>query len=283
MRETWALVRRVIEDSDIVLEVVDARDPLATRSEEVERIAERLGKRVIVVMNKADLVSREMVEQWRGYFERQGERAVYISVKYRLGTRKLMLAIKRAAPRIPATAVVVGYPNVGKSTIINYLRGRHVAPTSPKPGWTRGQQLVRAKTWLYVLDTPGIIRAPSTGDLALDVIRGLVDPGVLDDAVPHAIALLRRVLSFNPYALKEAYGIDCTSPDACNLERVIEEVGRVKRRLLKGGRVNVGEAARMIIKDWITGKLKYALPPPQVAAPSPHSPGCCSESAGRSA
>jgi Ras superfamily GTP-binding protein YlqF len=229
VRETWRLVRRVVEDGDVVLEVLDARDPLATRSEEVEKLADRLGKRLLVVLNKADLVERNVLEDWRAYFNSLGRHVVYISAKHRLGTRRLIVAIRSLAPRIPVTVVVVGYPNVGKSTIINYLKGRHVAPTSPKPGWTRGEQLVRAKSWLLVLDTPGIVKTASTGDLALDVIRGLVDPGTVDDPVPYAYALLKRVLFYNPNALKEAYGVEC------GLEEALEEIGKVKRRLLKGG------------------------------------------------
>lgn len=258
VKETWRLVRRVVEDGDVVLEVLDARDPGVTRNEEVERLAEKLGKRLVVVLNKADLVQREQLEKWKSYFESVGLRAVYISAKYRMGTRKLILAIRSVAPRIPTTVVVVGYPNVGKSTIINYLKGRHVASTSPKPGWTRGEQLVRAKSWLLVLDTPGIVKTQTSGDLAIDVIRGLVDPGTVDDPVPYAYALLKRVLSYNPDALKEAYGLECS------LENVFEEVGRVKRRLVKGGRVNVDEVARMILKDWIVGKIRYAAPPPNL-------------------
>lgn len=256
MKETWRLVRRVVEDGDIVLEVLDARDPIATRNEEVERLAERLGKRLLVVLNKADLVERELMEEWKSYFQSVGMPAVYVSAKHRLGTRRLIASIRDLAPRIPATVVVVGYPNVGKSTIINYLKGRHVAPTSPKPGWTRGEQLVRAKTWLLVIDTPGVVKTQSTGDLALDVVRGLVDPGTVDDPVPYAYALIRRILSYNPAALKEAYGIENAGED------VLEEIGRVKHRLRKGGRVDVEEAARIVLKDWITGRLKYAVPPP---------------------
>ncbi|ABL88222.1 small GTP-binding protein [Pyrobaculum islandicum DSM 4184] len=256
MKETWRLVRRVIEDGDVVLEVVDARDPGATRVEDVEKLADKLGKRLLIVLNKADLVERDVLEKWRSYFKSLGRAVVYISAKYRLGTRKLIVAIRSLAPRIPVTVVVVGYPNVGKSTIINYLKGRYVAPTSPKPGWTRGEQLVRAKSWLLVLDTPGVVKTMSTGDLALDVIKGLVDPGAIDDPVPYAYALLRRVLSYNPKALVEAYGIDC------DLENALEEIGRVKKRLLKGGKVNIDEAARIVLKDWIVGKLRYSTMPP---------------------
>lgn len=255
MAEAWRRVRRVVEDSDLVLEVLDARDPSATRSSELESLARGLGKRVIVAINKADLVPYELGLSWKRWFERLGLPAVYFSAKMRLGTRKLMAYIKRNAPSIPVKVAVVGYPNVGKSTVINYLRGRHVAPTSPKPGWTKGEQIVRAKSWLIVVDTPGVLPAEGDGDLALAVVRGAVDPFSVDDAVPYAVALIERVLRYNPSAL-EIYGYAGSSA-----EEALEYVGRRYGRLMKGGKVNIDEAARRIIKDWIEGRLIYYYEP----------------------
>ncbi|MEZ0247696.1 MAG: GTPase, partial [Thermoproteus sp.] len=254
-------VRRVVEDSDIVLEVLDARDPLATRNVDVEKLAKALGKRVIVALNKADLIPFEIGLKWKEWFEAQGAPAVFLSAKERLGTRKLMAYIKRLAPAIPVRVAVVGYPNVGKSTIINYLKGRHVASTSPKPGWTKGEQLVRAKTWLIVVDTPGVIQS-SPDDLALAVVQGAVDPGRVDDAVPYAAALIDRVLKLNPKAL-EIYGYRGSSA-----EEALEYVGRRYGRLMKGGRVNIDEAARRVLVDWIEGKLTYYYEPPSGTANS---------------
>ncbi|MFN7106350.1 MAG: GTPase, partial [Pyrobaculum sp.] len=217
-----------------------------------------LGRWLLVVINKADLVERESLEKWRAYFKSLGREVVYISAKHRLGTRKLVAAIRSLAPRIPTKVVVVGYPNVGKSTIINYLKGRHVASTSPKPGWTRGEQLVRAKSWLLVLDTPGIVKTTPSGELDLDVIRGLVDPGTIEDPVPYAYALLKRVVRYNPSALLEAYGVRCT------VEEALEVVGKARGTLLKGGKVDIDRVARAILKDWAVGRLKYSIPPPNL-------------------
>ncbi|MFN3804096.1 MAG: GTPase [Pyrobaculum sp.] len=258
MRETWRLVRKVLEDGDLALEVIDARDPAATRVEEVEKLSDRLGKRLLVVINKADLVERAVLEKWRAYIKSLGREAVYISAKHRLGTRRLVAAIRSLAPRIPTKVVVVGYPNVGKSTVINYLRGRHVVSTSPKPGWTKGEQLVRAKSWLLVLDTPGIVKAAPSGELDLDVIRGLVDPGTVEDPVPYAYALLKRVVKYNPSALFEAYGVGCA------VEEALEVVGKTRGMLLKGGKVDIDRVARTILKDWAAGRLKYSIPPPNL-------------------
>lgn len=262
MAEAWRRVRRVIEDSDVVLEVLDARDPLATRNSDVEKLASSLGKRIIAAINKADLVPLEVGLRWKRWFEAQGIPSVFFSAKERLGTRKLMVYIKRLAPAVPVKVAVVGYPNVGKSTIINYLKGRHVASTSPKPGWTKGEQLVRAKSWLLVVDTPGVLQARETEDRALAVIRGAIDPGRVDDAVPYAVALIQRVMQLNPKAL-EIYGYKGASA-----EEALEYVGRRYGRLMKGGRVNLDEAARRVIVDWIEGKLTYWYDPDSAQAPA---------------
>lgn len=254
MKGTWARARRVMEDSDVVLEVLDARDPAATRHPMVERAAEAMGKRLLAVLNKADLAERAALEAWKGALAREGIRAVYASAKLRMGTRLLLVAIRELAPRIPVKVAVVGYPNVGKSTIINYLKGRHVAPTSPVPGWTRGEQLVRAKTWLTVVDTPGVVTSEER-DPALMVVKGLVDPGRVEDPVPYAYALLRRVLAHNPAALREAYGVEAPPEEA------LEAVARAMGRLMRGGRPNVEEAARIVLRDWVRGRLRYSLYP----------------------
>jgi len=251
----WKRVRRVIEDADLVLEVLDAREPLLTRNTQVEKIALSLGKRLILVLNKADLVPFEVARRWKRHFERQYP-TIFISAKHRMGTRKLFYYIKRYAPVIPVRVAVVGYPNVGKSTIINYLRGRHVAPTSPTPGWTKGEQLVRAKTWLIVIDTPGVIPLGEEKDPVLLVIRGVVDPARLEDPLYPAIKLVERVLALNPNAFREAYGIESRDPEA-----IVEEYARRHGMLLKGGRPNVEEGARGIIRDWIRGKLTYFYTP----------------------
>ncbi len=242
--------------SDLVLEVLDARDPLETRNRKVEQIAKRLGKPLIIVLNKADLVPFEILQEWKQYFEKEYP-TVFISAKHRLGTRKLLVNIKLHAPRLPVRVSIVGYPNVGKSTIINYLKGKHVAPTSPVPGWTAGEQIVKAKEWLVVIDTPGVVPIEEVNDEALLVIKGAIDPAVIEDPVLPAIKLIERVKSFNPMAFFERYGFDSDDP-----MQLIEMVGQKRGLLLKGGRVNIREAAIAIIRDWITGKITYYYKPP---------------------
>ncbi|MCG2864343.1 MAG: GTPase [Vulcanisaeta sp.] len=253
--EAWRRVRSVLEMSDLVLEVIDARDPVETRNRRLEDLVNRLGKSLMMVINKADLVPMEVLKEWRRFLERDYP-TVFISARDRLGTRKLIVNIKRYAPRLPVRVSVVGYPNVGKSTIINYLKGRHVAETSPVPGWTIGEQIVRAKQWLIVIDTPGVVPVEEVKDEALLVIKGAIDPSKLDDPVVPAIKLIMRIKSFNPKAFMERYGVDSEDP-----MELLELVGRRRGLLMRGGKVNIREAAIAVIRDWILGKLTYYYRP----------------------
>jgi ribosome biogenesis GTPase A len=253
--EAWRRVRSVLEMSDLVLEVIDARDPVETRNRRLEDLVNRLGKSLMMVINKADLVPMEVLKEWRRFLERDYP-TVFISARGRLGTRKLIVNIKRYAPRLPVRVSVVGYPNVGKSTIINYLKGRHVAETSPVPGWTIGEQIVRAKQWLVVIDTPGVVPVEEVKDEALLVIKGAIDPSKLDDPVIPAIKLIMRIKSFNPKAFMERYGVDSEDP-----MELLELVGRRRGLLMRGGKVNIREAAIAVIRDWILGKLTYYYRP----------------------
>jgi len=253
--EAWRRVRSVLEMSDLVLEVIDARDPVETRNRRLEDLVNRLGKSLMMVINKADLVPMEVLKEWRRFLERDYP-TVFISARDRLGTRKLIVNIKRYAPRLPVRVSVIGYPNVGKSTIINYLKGRHVAETSPVPGWTIGEQIVRAKQWLIVIDTPGVVPVEEVKDEALLVIKGAIDPSKLDDPVIPAIKLIMRIKSFNPKAFMERYGVDSEDP-----MELLELVGRRRGLLMRGGKVNIREAAIAVIRDWILGKLTYYYRP----------------------
>ncbi|NPB00262.1 MAG: GTPase RsgA [Crenarchaeota archaeon] len=249
--ESWRRVRKVLDDADLVLEVADAREPMETRNVRIEKLAQKLGKPIILVLNKCDLVPFEILEKWKIFLERELP-TVFLSAKYRLGTRKLMIYIKKYAPRLPVRVAVVGYPNVGKSTVINYLKGRHVAQTSPVPGWTRGEQIVKAKSWLYVVDTPGVVPIEEVKDEALLIVKGAIDPSRLRDPVYPAVKLIERILRYNPSAFLERYNIDSRDP-----MKIIEEVARKRGLLLKGGKPNIEAAAQAVIRDWIEGKITY--------------------------
>lgn len=253
LKKLWTKVKRVIREADVVLEVVDARDPYGTRSKELEKIAEAAGKPIIIVINKADLVSKEVMDEWKRVLNREYE-TIYISARGRLGTRKLWIAIKKVAPKKTVKVAVVGYPNVGKSTIINLLRGRHSAGTSPIPGYTKHVQLVRAATWLRVIDTPGVIPLRDSEEEL--VFKGALSPESLEDPLPVALKLIKQGLLKDSEVFKKTYGIEGDQPLT-----VIENLARRRGLYLKGGRLNIEEAARIIIRDWQQGKLIFYYTP----------------------
>lgn len=247
----------MIEKADIVLEVVDARDPWGTRVPEVEKLADALSKPLIIVINKADLVPRNVAERWAKLLGRE-KPTVFLSATERLGTRKLWVAIKKVSTKRPVTVAVVGLPNVGKSTIINYLRGRHSAGTSPIPGFTKSPKKVRAATWLRVVDTPGVIPKLSEEELAL---RSALRPEALDDPVAAALRLLEMIVRKRPELLLKLYGFAPAGVEKDHLYRFLEELALRRGLLGRGGVPLAEEAARIVVRDWQTGKNTFYLEP----------------------
>ncbi len=250
----WIMVKKVIRQADVVLEVVDSRNPEGTRSRIVERYVKSLGKPLIIVINKADLVPREVLDEWKNVLSREFP-TIYISAQKRLGTRRLWMILKKYRRNSKLKVAVVGYPNVGKSMIINLLKGRHSVGTSPIPGFTKHTQAVRAAKWLKVIDTPGVVPLREKDEVSL-VLKCSISPEELEDPVTPALGLIKIALEKNPTVFKETYGIESTDP-----LKIIEELAERRKLYLKGGRLNIEEAARIIIRDWQKGKLVFYFLP----------------------
>lgn len=268
---SWRLVEEVLTLSNVALELVDSRDPLNTRCLKLERLAARLGRPVIVVINKADLVPRWVCEAWVRYF-REVERleSVYVSAQRRLGTRVLRRKVVEVAERVGARERVVvsvfGVPKVGKSTLINTLKGRHSATTSPypgTPGYTTKARLYRIGGRLYLVDTPGVL--PPEGGGVESLIRSKpVDE--LENPIKVAAELIAKVLKYNPKAFEVAYGTTSTTA-----EEILEYIAR-KRGWVRGGEPDLYEAAKALIRDYLDGKVVYYYEPPANPSSSPRNP-----------
>ncbi|NPA05362.1 MAG: GTPase RsgA [Crenarchaeota archaeon] len=254
---SWRNIAWLVRRADVVLEVVDIRDPPSTMSRKLERLVRSLDKKLVVVLNKADLVPRSVAEGWVRLLRDRGYNAVYIAARHRLGTRKLRKAIKRVVDVTPIVVAVVGFPKTGKSSIINALKGRHSASTSPvpgSPGYTHHAQLYRAPGGLYLIDTPGVI--PVEGGGLEAAIRGR-PPEELRDPVGVAVKLLEKALRYNPRCVLDAYGIAETDP-----YRILEAIAlRRGWRYKSTGEPLVEEAARTVIRDYHKGKLLFYVPP----------------------
>lgn len=257
---SWSQVERLISRIDVALLVLDARDPLSTFSDKLVKIARKHGKKVLLTLNKCDLIPRTVAKEWKNFFEKQGYRTVYVAATKRMGTSKLKASIKKVAPALPTIVAVTGYPKVGKSSVINALKGRHSASTSPypgSPGYTKHFQLYRVDRDILMVDSPGIL--PVEGSLLERLLRGY-PPEKLEDPVNPAIMLIERILRFNPNAFLYAYGIESKGPLEI-LECLAIRRGwfyRTTREPL------IEEAARAILRDYHDGKIAYYVRPPQV-------------------
>ncbi len=229
-------VLKIFRDADVLLEVLDARFPDLTRLPSYEKLAEKLGKPMIYVLTKADLVSKEWAEDWKKILERKGHPAVFVSAKKRWGTRILRRTIKDVAPKFPVVVGVFGYANVGKSSLINVLKGKGVAQAAPIPGWTKGEQLVRISRKIYLMDTPGVIPMRDPTKL---VLIGAYDPNRMDDPELPAEILLRMLHQMDPE----------------KWPATVEDYALEKRYLLKGGVPDTHRAAVDILTKWQRGKI----------------------------
>lgn len=248
---------------DLVVEVADARAPVATRNPHLERLVG--DKERVLVLARADLAAEGATRRWLAYFARKGVKALAVDAVGGAGVEKLSALLRAdrhgGGPRVERSrAMVVGVPNVGKSSLINRLAGRARARTGALPGITRGKQWIRVGETL-LLDLPGILppfirsRASLARLAALGVVG--VDACPAPDAAAALIDDLRRLA---PRELEATYGLASESGEP---EAVLEEIGRRRGCLLSGGRVDLDRAADLVLKDFRLGRLgRITLEPP---------------------
>lgn len=262
-----ARARRQVQEQarlvDVVIEVVDARIPAACSNPDLPALV--AGRPRVVALTKADLADPGLTRDWVGFLAAGGSVAVPVDAVRGTGTRQVVQAVQAAfqptlaaladkgrRPR-PARAMVVGMPNVGKSSLINRLAGQHRAHVGARPGVTRGQQWVRAGQAVELLDTPGIL-VPKMVDRRQGVLLaafGSVKEEVIS-AADVAGAVLPDIAAHQPAAVAERWGVHELQPDpAANLAIV----ALAKGLLLPGGRPDLDRAASMMLRDLREGKL----------------------------
>ncbi len=232
-------VRKVIDNADIVLEVVDARNVEGTRLPAIERAVLRKGKRLILVVNKSDLARPRNLPA----------DSVLFSSRERKGTAKLRQLIMRLGNEMELDTIrvgVVGYANTGKSSVINALGGH--TRTSSTAGFTRGEQWVKVTSRILLFDSPGEIPAREEGEKAL-VLKGAFDVTKVKDPIGAAQELIGMV---GPKRLAKAYEVE---PYDDTDEQLCELAGKWLM-LKKGGKLDLDRAARKLLKDWQKGILK---------------------------
>ncbi len=244
-----SIAKKVLKDANVIFEVVDARVPNETRNKVVEDLAKQMNKNLFIIMNKVDLVPKDFAKKAKKEIEKKYP-VILFSAHRNIGKREIENLIKKLSKKGKITKIgVLGYPNVGKSSLINTLKRKKVATTSPKPGMTRGEMLVKLADNVFLIDTPGIITLEYQEDLAL---KGSWIPDKLEQPVEVALKLIEKILEKRPEALKETYKIE---PEKDPLE-TLKKIGEKLNYKISGGEIDLERTAKKVLWDWIKGIIK---------------------------
>lgn len=260
-----AKTRRLLQDQlkrvDLVIEVCDARLPFSSRNPELLRMT--AGKRRILLLNKADLADPEATRRWVRFFQARGETAYPVHA-ISLKSKELLGTIDRSVRDIVETAeekgirktirvMVIGVPNVGKSTLINRLRGTSIAKTGDRPGVTKSNQWIHVTPYLDLMDTPGMLWPRLDDQLAarrLCYIGSVKDDVV--DIYALAISLLEDLKASCPETLSVRFHVEDLNVE--NVE-LLDAVCRGRGWLLRGGRFDYDRCCNVVLDEFRSGKL----------------------------
>ncbi len=251
-RKENRLVFELIKTCDVVLEILDGRFPNLTRVSSIEKHITNLSIPLILVLNKCDLVPRNICEKNKKLLQREFPTA-YISAQNRLGTKKLRQEISKISPKRETTISVVGIPNTGKSSLLNILRGKHVAQTGQKPGVTRHKQIVRISRRVLIYDSPGVVPFDHP-DINLQAFIGAYSIDKLDDPIDTVEYFFNRIRKNYTEGFIKKYEIP--SLDMSNHE-ILEFIAKKRALILKGAKLNLNEAAKVVMRELTSGKITY--------------------------
>ena len=246
----WPVVKKVVKDSDIILLIGDARLPEISQNKELEEMVSKYGKKLVLAFTKIDLVSEKYLDFIKEKYK--DKEALFVSGTQNIGIAKLkevlIITGKRMGIKEPKIGVV-GYPNVGKSAVINALAKRASAKVASYAGTTRGIQWIRAGS-LLVLDSPGVV--PFEDNEAILGVLGAKNPEKLRNVEKVGLEIVKMFFNYDKRILEELYEIKIEDPD-----NALEEIGRKKGLLLKGGIADEKRAAMQILRDWQKGRLRF--------------------------
>ena len=247
---------------DLIIELVDARIPLSSRNPDIDELGKNKAR--LILLNKSDLADERYNEQWSAYFQKKGFYVVKVNAKSGAGLKSIQGVIqeackakierdrRRGIKNRPIRAMVVGIPNVGKSTFINSYAGKACAKTGNKPGVTKGKQWIRLNKTLELLDTPGILW-PKFEDQ--EVGKRLAFIGSIKDEILNleevSLELLDYIRTNYPGLLNPRYGIEEEGTPVSLLEAVADK----RKCLIRGQEIDYAKAAGIVMEEFRNGKI----------------------------
>ena len=256
---------------DLIIELVDARIPLSSRNPDIDELGKNKAR--LILLNKSDLADERYNEQWSAYFQKKGFYVVKVNAKSGAGLKSIQGVIqeackakierdrRRGIKNRPIRAMVVGIPNVGKSTFINSYAGKACAKTGNKPGVTKGKQWIRLNKTLELLDTPGILW-PKFEDQ--EVGKRLAFIGSIKDEILNleelSLELLDYIRTNYPGLLNTRYGIEEEGTPVSLLEAVADK----RKCLIRGQEIDYAKAAGIVMEEFRNvkiGRITLEFPP----------------------
>ncbi|KAH8094684.1 NUC091 domain-containing protein [Cristinia sonorae] len=270
-RRIYGELYKVIDSSDVILHVLDARDPLGTLCDSVlEYIKkEKAHKQVVLVINKCDLVPNWVTARYIQHLTpRYPTIAFHASPNHSFGKGSLIQLLRQFSQlhsdKKQISVGFIGYPNVGKSSVINTLKSNKVCNVAPIPGETKVWQYITLTKRIYLIDCPGIVPTSAKDSQTSTVLKGVVRVEALPTPSEHIDALMQRV---KPVYLSRTYGVPLPNPNDSSenwpWEEFLDKLARMKGRLLKGGEPDLDGVAKIVLSDWVRGRIPFFVPPPE--------------------
>lgn len=263
MKKTKELLQQNLKLVDVVYELIDSRIPLSSRNPEIDKII--MNKPRIVIMNKSDLSDPSINKEWIKYFKDNGINTILIDAIKRKGISELAkqteIAVKekkerqlnRGIKNKPIRAMIVGVPNVGKSTLINSLSRKKSAKTGDRPGVTKGKQWIKLKGNIELLDTPGILW-PKFEDQ--EIARKLAFTGAIKDEIMDietlALKLIEKLIELAPLKLEKRYNLEIQNKTALE---VMEEIALKRGAILKQSEIDYSRVANIVLDEFRDGTI----------------------------
>ena len=272
MTKAKRMMQENIKLVDLVIELVDARIPLSSRNPDIDELGKNKAR--LILLNKSDLAQEQWNDAWEAYFRSKGYLVAKVNSKKNSSMKPVHGVIqeackekierdrKRGILNRPVRAMVVGIPNVGKSTFINSLAGKACAKTGNKPGVTKGKQWIRLNKQVELLDTPGILWPKfedQTVGLKMAFIGSMKDELLNTEEL--AAELIRVVEANYPGTLKEKYRVERSEEAGGNTEvkpkpyQMLEQIARSRHCLLRGNELDTEKAAILLLDDFRNGRL----------------------------